>query len=1495
VHTPLRRLALALPLVLSLFAGTARGDYAFSVYSGTWTTLPNFDALSPVATGTSTVLDLSVTTRTDNFGIQFTGTLTVPVTATYTFSTTSNEGSDLRLDGTTVVNNDGVHSSTTVSGSIQLTAGTHSLRVRYFERTGGQNLSVAYVPPGGTSRPLPADGALEGPPSPQTMGVWSPVIAWPHIPISIANLPDGRLLSWSSTEIDQFPSGTEFTHSAIYDPGTGAFTTTDNGFHDMFCAGVSTLEDGRVVAAGGNPYDTRVSAFSPTSLSWNALANLRENRWYGTLLALPSNELFSTFANAAGDVSERYNPTSNSWTRTPGAPMTDLLNEQNAENGQTAVNSSGGLEWWGQMAVAPDGRILHGGPTQTWHLFDPRNGGGVQSLGQPAGTRTRMWGNAVTYDVGKVLIVGGTDRTVNPPTTNVAYKIDLNGPSPVIQSASPMAFTRAFHNTVTLPTGELIVIGGNTSGTQFTDANAVLPAEIWNPTNDQWRTVASMSMARGYHSTALLLQDGRVISAGGGACGPGCSANHLDAQIYSPPYLYTAGGALAPRPAITAAPATGGVGNAINVTATGAIAKFSMVRLSATTHAMNTDQRYLPVSFTPNGGGSYTLQLHANGNVLIPGYYWIFAIDTAGVPSIGRIFQVVTAPPPPPPPPGIEAEGESAVLSGDFSVQSDPNARGGFFISTVSAPEVNTGPTSTSRAVLAFNVPTTGPYRIDANVFAIDDGHNSFYLTVDGQPAGAYLWDIPFGPAYQLDSVNNRGGADPVIVNLTAGAHTVELIHRETGARLDWMKLVYVGTPPPVDTDGDGVPDATDAFPNDPTEWADSDGDGHGDNSDAFPNDPTKWLPEQGVTPVAAPHGSSTLIVETSSGADRIWNVNPDNHSVTVTSAAGAVVSEIQVGTRPWALAKAPAASEVFVVSKGSASISVISTATLAVVRTISLPAASQPHGIAFAPAGDVFYVALEALGRVEKRVPATGAVVGTAALSGHPRHLAVTNDGATLYVTNFITPPLPNESDVPNASGSSGQLFVVSTASMAPSATIGFGTSTKPPAEVSGPGIPNYLNAPVLFGSKAYVPSKQDNVQAGSYRGFPGMTFDQTVRAVTSVIDLPSGVEQTGQRIDHDNAGVATGAAISGEGRTLVVALESAREVAVFDTQQGTQLARLPVGRAPQGVAFSSNGRTLYVHNFMDRTLTRYDVTNLVALHTTSATLLGTTSLIAAETLPANVLLGKQLFYDAADDRLARDNYMSCASCHNDGGADGRVWDLTAFGEGVRNTIDLRGRSGMGNGPLHWTGNFDEVQDFEGQIRALASGTGLMSNAAFTAGTRSQPLGDPKAGQSADLDALAAYVASLTTSPASPVRAGGALSATAQQGAILFHDRACSSCHSGANFTDSALDVRHDVGTIHPASGQRLNGTLDGFDTPTLVGVWGTAPYLHDGSAPTLAAAIAAHAGDPTTPTERAEIAAFLTELDPGDAQPLPEPAALAGLAALPLLAWLRRRRAGR
>jgi hypothetical protein len=367
-------------------------NFTYKVYAGNWGALPNFNTLTPVAQGVSPVIDLSVVTSlADHFGVVFTGTVTVQEAGEYTFATNSDDGSDLRVGGTTVVHNDGQHGLVQVEGTIQLAPGTYALRVRYFEAAGAQALQVSYAPPGGGKRAIPTDGVLEGPPDPSIVGWWSPVIAWPHIAISAATLPDGRVLTWSSTETDGFPANREFTYSAVFDPSTQTFTLTDNGFHDMFCAGVATLEDGRIVAAGGNPVDTRTSTFDPATLAWSPLADMNFNRWYGTELLLADNQVWSTFANGAGSNSERYNPASDSWFFTSGASMEDLANEQNAENGEPEANTASTLQWWSQMAVMPDGRIFHGGPTQTFHVFDPNGLGAVQSLGQLA-ARARACG-----------------------------------------------------------------------------------------------------------------------------------------------------------------------------------------------------------------------------------------------------------------------------------------------------------------------------------------------------------------------------------------------------------------------------------------------------------------------------------------------------------------------------------------------------------------------------------------------------------------------------------------------------------------------------------------------------------------------------------------------------------------------------------------------------------------------------------------------------------------------------------------------------------------------------------------------------------------------------------------------------------------------------------------------------------------------------------------------------------------------------------------------
>lgn len=349
--------------------------------------------------------------------------------------------------------------------------------------------------------------------------------------------------------------------------------------------------------------------------------------------------------------------------------------------------------------------------------------------------------------------------------------------------------------------------------------------------------------------------------------------------------------------------------------------------------------------------------------------------------------------------------------------------------------------------------------------------------------------------------------------------------------------------------------------------------------------------------------------------------------------------------------------------------------------------------------------------------------------------------------------------------------------------------------------------------------------------------------------------------RIDFNNSGMASAARFDKSGNYLFVALENTREVAVVDAYASRELFRVDVGRAPDGLAVSADGKKLYVNNFMDRSISVVDLTDMLNGVDTIPPVIAQMTSVSNEKLSPTVLNGKQLFYDAKDTRLARDGYLSCAACHNDGGHDGRVWDLTGFGEGLRNTVDLRGHGGTAQGRLHWTGNFDEVQDFEGQIRSLAAGTGLMNDTDFS--NTQNSLGAAKAGKSADLDALAAYVDSLKTFAPSPLRdSNGNLTEPALLGKALFTSAGCNGCHSGTPFTDSPAGQLHNVGTIKTSSGKRLGSALTGFDTPTLKDVWNTAPYLHDGSAATVSASIKAHSNVVLTTTEIDQIAAYIQQL---------------------------------
>jgi galactose oxidase len=172
----------------------------------------------------------------------------------------------------------------------------------------------------------------------------------------------------------------------------------------------------------------------------------------------------------------------------------------------------------------------------------------------------------------------------------------------------------------------------------FSDDNAVLIPELWDPATESFTQLAPMQTPRVYHSVALLLSDGRVFAGGGGQCGD-CATNHPDAEIFSPPYLFASDGTLAARPAITDAPSAGTLGQTITVTATENLSSFALIRLSVVTHSTNNDQRRIPLGIQSQpSAGQYVLAIPADPGTVPLGYYMLFAIDANGVPSQGSMI-----------------------------------------------------------------------------------------------------------------------------------------------------------------------------------------------------------------------------------------------------------------------------------------------------------------------------------------------------------------------------------------------------------------------------------------------------------------------------------------------------------------------------------------------------------------------------------------------------------------------------------------------------------------------------------------------------------------------------------------------------------------------------------------------------------------------------------------------------------------------------------------
>ena len=453
-------------------------------------------------------------------------------------------------------------------------------------------------------------------------GSWSGLIDWNNfVAVHLAVTPAGDVLIWDREE--------GLTSARRWDPATGAFSPTPGLPTALFCAFQTRLPGGQLIVVGGTALkkgaggnelagtgldQTRIFDFATST--WSIGGAMKTPRWYPTVVALADGRQVALGGQVKkgvlANLSELYDPATNTWTELTG------LAEPKA------------LDLYPRAMLAPNGKV-----------FVVKNGAGKSAY---MDVDTQTWttvgkpppvpggGGMAMYESGKLLLFA-TGKSATD-----SWTIDLNAATPIWRKVGSLTYPRKKFSTVLLPDGRVMAIGGSSDGTSD-PARAVLTPEIWDPATGTWTTLPDLAVPRMYHSNALLLPDGRVLSAGGGRT-PGAQ-DYPNAQLYSPEYL-----SLPSRPSITSLSSTvwtaGGTAS-LGVSSTAGLGSVVLMGLPAVTHGIDTSARriVLPIASAYDPGtGTVKVGIPSVANVPA-GHYYAIALDGRGVPSQARIVQVV--------------------------------------------------------------------------------------------------------------------------------------------------------------------------------------------------------------------------------------------------------------------------------------------------------------------------------------------------------------------------------------------------------------------------------------------------------------------------------------------------------------------------------------------------------------------------------------------------------------------------------------------------------------------------------------------------------------------------------------------------------------------------------------------------------------------------------------------------------------------------------------
>ncbi|WP_138733744.1 galactose oxidase-like domain-containing protein [Modestobacter excelsi] len=454
---------------------------------------------------------------------------------------------------------------------------------------------------------------------------------------------------------------TPFGESAVLDLASRtAATPAYHGAHgetalpNIFCSGHAFLPDGRLLVAGGDRENQdrlrSVHVFSPGGPgggSWSYAGTLAAARWYPSVVTLPDGRMLMAGGEKRLPVAnqnttyEIFDPTTGTVHLPVSAPP---------------MTRFGGFVTFPFLFVLPTRKLLLHGGTRTAFL-DLTN---FTFASTELETADRPDRNARTYGVegtsvllplrpttnppyrARVMLIGGGGGgpavTIRTPATASCEVLDLTATPLAWRLVAPLAHRRVMPDAVLLPDGSVLVMNGSDAGSADNGANPVWEAERYDPVANSWTTMAPMSVPRLYHATALLLPDGRVLTAGTDSLwNPGpFHEEQLCLEFYSPPYLFKG-----PRPTITSAPTQMSYASTavIGTENPSSISSVSLLRCGSCTHSFNADQRFVELTITARSSTDLTVQAPPDGFVAPPGYYMLFLLR-GEVPSTATFVRL---------------------------------------------------------------------------------------------------------------------------------------------------------------------------------------------------------------------------------------------------------------------------------------------------------------------------------------------------------------------------------------------------------------------------------------------------------------------------------------------------------------------------------------------------------------------------------------------------------------------------------------------------------------------------------------------------------------------------------------------------------------------------------------------------------------------------------------------------------------------------------------